>query len=97
IGVLPYLLHKAEAKSKFKANHIVLLIIGAILVGSMVFLQAGEGPVITEMNMSTYILFFFSGFIASSAMILPGISGSFVLLVLGAYPTVIGAVSNMHV
>ena len=37
---------------------------------------------------------FFSGIIASSAMLLPGISGSFILLALGEYFTMLNAVSS---
>lgn len=37
---------------------------------------------------------FVSGFIAICAMILPGISGSFILLLLGSYPIVLGTVSE---
>lgn len=37
---------------------------------------------------------FFAGAIAISAMILPGISGSFILVLLGLYPVVLGAVKN---
>lgn len=43
---------------------------------------------------SSYIFLFFAGSIAACAMILPGISGSFILLLLGAYATVISAVGN---
>jgi putative membrane protein len=39
---------------------------------------------------------FFSGMIAICAMLLPGISGSFILLILGQYAAVLGAVSNLH-
>ena len=45
----------------------------------------------------SYIFLFFAGAIAACAMILPGISGSFILLLLGAYATVIGAVGNQDV
>ncbi|MBD77680.1 MAG: DUF368 domain-containing protein [Crocinitomicaceae bacterium] len=38
---------------------------------------------------------FICGCIAISAMILPGISGSFILILLGAYATVLGAVSSI--
>ncbi|WP_216825091.1 DUF368 domain-containing protein [Agarilytica rhodophyticola] len=40
---------------------------------------------------------FFGGFIAICAMILPGISGSFILLLLGLYPVFIEAVKNVDV
>lgn len=43
---------------------------------------------------STWILFF-AGFIAIIAMILPGISGAFILLLLGAYTSVIGTLSQL--
>ncbi|WP_073007151.1 DUF368 domain-containing protein [Virgibacillus chiguensis] len=92
IGILPYLFYKANAKETFKGNHILLLIIGLVLVGSMMFLNEGELEEITNMNMSTYLLLFGSGFIASAAMILPGISGSFILLIIGVYPTINNAI-----
>jgi len=38
---------------------------------------------------------FLCGFIAISAMVLPGISGSFILLLMGAYATVITAINNV--
>ncbi|MGP4107513.1 DUF368 domain-containing protein [Virgibacillus sp. L01] len=96
LGVLPYLFHKADAKNKFKPNHLVLLIIGAIVVGSMIFLNAGESAVIENKTMSTYVLLFFSGFIASSAMVLPGISGSFMLLIIGVYQTIMTGISSLQ-
>ncbi len=43
---------------------------------------------------STWFLFL-AGFIAIIAMILPGISGAFILLLLGAYTTVIGIVTQL--
>ncbi|ASK61274.1 DUF368 domain-containing protein [Virgibacillus phasianinus] len=96
IGIMPYLFHEADAKQTFRVKHYILIVIGAIIVGSMAFLQAGEPGVIENIATSTYILLFFSGIIASSAMILPGISGSFMLLIIGVYPTIIGAISNLQ-
>lgn len=40
-------------------------------------------------------LFFFAGMLAISAMILPGISGSFILVLLGAYKVVLGAIKDL--
>lgn len=40
---------------------------------------------------------FFAGAIAICAMILPGISGSFILLLLGLYPFVLGAVKGLDI
>ncbi|MGF2614245.1 DUF368 domain-containing protein [Rossellomorea aquimaris] len=96
IGVIPYLAKKSEMKYHFKRTHYVLLLIGALIVASMVFFKSEETAVIQEMTAGTYIMLFFSGFIASAAMILPGISGSFILLIIGVYSTVIGGISNFQ-
>ncbi|UJL47012.1 DUF368 domain-containing protein [Virgibacillus sp. NKC19-16] len=96
LGVLPYLFHKADAKHTFKLKQFVFLIIAVILVASLAFFNPNEGAVIENITGSTYILLFFSGFIASSAMIVPGISGSFMLLLIGVYSTIISAISNLQ-
>jgi len=44
-----------------------------------------------------YVSMFFAGSIALCAMILPGISGSFVLLLLGLYPVFISALANVEI
>ena len=49
----------------------------------------------TEMNFFGMIKLFFGGVLAASAMVIPGISGSFVLLLLGQYNMAIEAVSNL--
>lgn len=42
----------------------------------------------------TYLAYFFSGVIAICAMILPGISGSFLLLIMGKYEQILSAVTS---
>jgi len=54
-------------------------------------------PSIGEALGHTPPVLFFSGMIAICAMILPGISGSFLLLVLGQYDFVLGAVKNFDI
>ncbi|GGM34220.1 DUF368 domain-containing protein [Paraliobacillus quinghaiensis] len=95
IGVLPYLLHKSEAKYKFKVNHFFLLFVGIALVASMLFFRSDTTAPITDITLATYGFLFLAGFIASAAMILPGISGSFLLLIIGVYGTVINAISEL--
>ena len=45
----------------------------------------------------TYLAFFLSGVIAICAMILPGISGSFLLLIMGKYEQVLNAVTDRDI
>ena len=63
-----------------------------LAVGAAVFWLLGfqSGPV----SGPTLLMFFGAGALAICAMILPGISGSFILLMIGMYPAVIGAVHD---
>lgn len=97
LGILPYLFAQAKIKETFKANHYLLLVIGAILIGALNFFDMGAGEAIIESRtIWVYLYLFISGFLASAAMILPGISGSMLLLVIGAYFTVMNAISNFY-
>lgn len=95
IGILPYLFRESNAKSSFKWYHYAILAIGVLLI-SQLQLPVDDGTIIENKTLSTYVILLFSGFLASAAMILPGISGSFVLVVLGMYETIIQAVSEME-
>jgi putative membrane protein len=44
----------------------------------------------------SYLYLFLSGFVAIIAMILPGISGAFILLLMGSYETVIGTINQFR-
>lgn len=68
-------------------------IVVALLIGAAVaFWITLARPVMSPD--STWFLFF-AGFVAIIAMILPGISGAFILLLMGAYTSVIGTVSSL--
>lgn len=67
----------------------------AISIGiGVTYWMVGAVPLETP---ATPLAFFFSGIVAICAMILPGISGSFILVLLGKYPQVLHAVSNREV
>ena len=52
-------------------------------------------PQLNSLDESMFFLFF-AGFIASCAMILPGISGSYILIILGLYKTMTKALINVE-
>ncbi|MBT3983961.1 MAG: DUF368 domain-containing protein [Bacteriovoracaceae bacterium] len=68
-------------------KNIVMIILGAIAA----FLIVGLIPVTTP---TSWWFILFCGMIAITAMILPGISGSFILLILGKYEFITGALKN---
>lgn len=66
-------------------------IAGFAVTALVAFLLLGIKPTNTPHNLLT---FFLAGTIAISAMILPGISGSFLLLIFGKYKAVMGGISG---
>jgi len=76
--------------SKWTAGAVIALIIGATVAWVITSL-----PPMT--NEATNLFIFICGMVAICAMILPGISGSFILLILGAYEVIIKAVKEFDV
>ncbi|KGX86587.1 DUF368 domain-containing protein [Pontibacillus litoralis] len=96
IGIIPFLLHEADYKKTFKPIHYVFMIISACLVASLAFLQEGNPQAWGEsITIGQYVILFFSGWMASMAMLLPGISGSFLLLLIGVYPIITTAIKEL--
>lgn len=96
IGVLPFLFHESGAKTHFRLIHYLLLLAGIIILVLLPEAQGSE-EVIAERNFGVYATLFFAGFLASAAMILPGISGSFILLIMGVYLTVINGLKELDI
>ncbi len=67
---------------------VVLLLVGGVIGFAIVNLVPVETP-------EHPLFIFFSGAIAICAMLLPGISGSFILLILNKYAYVLGALSKL--
>ncbi len=54
---------------------------------------AGGG---SEGDVRAYVMVFFAGLVGASAMVLPGVSGAYLLLVLGQYVTVLAAIDEFR-
>ncbi|WP_275314736.1 DUF368 domain-containing protein [Tenacibaculum bernardetii] len=86
--VLASVIYIAKQITKWNIIAFFLVALGAVVAYYITTLN----PMISE-NSSTLFMFF-AGAIAICAMILPGISGSFILVLLGAYKPVLAAVNN---
>lgn len=95
-GIIPYLLKTSKFKQTFNTLHYILLVLGIVIIVVITLLNNGDkhaGETLT-LNSGLVIKYFIAGMCASSAMLLPGISGSFMLLVFGVYGTVMFAISE---
>ncbi len=77
----------AKAIDRWKLIHVLLFLLGALLA----YYITGLPP---SQSSGSLAFLFLSGALAICATILPGISGSFVLVLLGAYKTLIDALDE---
>ncbi|WP_050798578.1 DUF368 domain-containing protein [Vibrio mediterranei] len=82
--------HMIKQVEQKTLSRFVFLLLGAVFAYSITVLKP------LQMD-PTSINIFFAGCIAICAMILPGISGSFILLLLGMYTPVLGAVKGLQI
>ena len=94
-GIVPMLWRLARVKETFKIQHILVLGIVLILLIAMSFISTGDLVSNPDITMSLLIQLFFAGMIASMTLLLPGISGSLVLLILGYYYIIIAAIDDL--
>ncbi len=88
--VLASIIYIGKQITKWKVKAILALVIGVVIAYYITTLN----PMVTENSSSIFI--FLSGAIAICAMILPGISGSFILVLLGAYKPVLEAIDSKN-
>lgn len=98
LGVIPYIMKQAEVKKNFTKRHIAILVLIGIALASTAFIGTNDDVApIVDLSVPVFFTLFFSGWLASMAMLLPGISGSFILLLLGVYTTAINALSTFNI
>ncbi|KAG27519.1 DUF368 domain-containing protein [Staphylococcus aureus] len=96
IGIVPYLLKISNYKTSFTTKHYMMVIAGIAILIVITLMNNGDKHAGETLTLSTGLIikYFIAGMCASSAMLLPGISGSFMLLVFGVYGTVMLAISE---
>ncbi|NLK68523.1 MAG: DUF368 domain-containing protein [Clostridiaceae bacterium] len=93
-GGIPLLYEKANAGTKRKTD-IIYFILGFVIILIMTF---NVGTIVNLANSTgilQFLFLFLAGIIIAVALILPGISTSFMLLAIGLYDIFIDAVSNL--
>lgn len=94
-GIIPLIYGKATTYG-FKVSHVIPCTFGFFALVVMSFLKdPTDLNADIVINTSLLIKFFIGGIISATALIIPGISGSFVMVMLGIYPAVIRSLSSI--
>ena len=98
LGSVPMIFHRAVRGGKrvtVGSAAAFLIGLGIMLALAFVNESAFSASAETVLTFPLAVRLFFVGALASIAMILPGISGSLIMVIFGTYYTVIGSISNI--
>jgi putative membrane protein len=100
VGIIPLVFMKVKMPGKWFSppEHLMVFIPVLVLVAISVITNgkaSAAGPAEALGSVAYMVFIFFAGIIAAAALIIPGISGSFVLLLLGVYPTAVDALASV--
>ena len=97
VGSIPLIYKKASAQG-VKPKYFIATAIAMAFVISMAVLRNNEGTTAPVADTTvTIVKMFFGGMLSSAAMVIPGTSGSFVMLLLGIYYDIIHAISSLRI
>jgi len=97
IFALPMVIKEERNVLKGKYHNLIFLFLGIGLVFLITYLNRSSGMIfdISHFNVGLMLYVFLAGMVAISAMILPGISGSTLLLIFGLYIPIITSIKEL--
>lgn len=97
VGSFPYLF-KIASKNGFRFTNLIPFTLAFVGLLVMVLTdRSPETPPLRSLEGLQYLWFFIAAVVGMGAMVVPGISGSFVLLLLGAYSTFITSIAEVNI
>lgn len=95
VGGFPLLLRKAKGH-KVSLGYLLSFLSTTSLVIILRLLQTTENTVsLNNVSLFTMIILLLVGMLAASTMVIPGVSGSFVLMLIGFYKPILNTISNI--
>ena len=95
VGSIPMIFNKAEIK-RFSYKVPLYIFVGVAIVFALGLIPDNNVQLDMDIGFTSSILLGLAGFVAAVALVLPGISVSFLLLVMGLYNTTINAISDFY-
>ncbi len=96
IGGIPALYKKTKATA-IRFSSFIYFLLGLVIVVSIGFIPAGNISISTGTGLTHYLMLLVTGIIVALALVLPGISTSHMLLVLGMYDRLLLAITQFDI
>ncbi|HOQ36643.1 MAG TPA: DUF368 domain-containing protein [Acetivibrio sp.] len=96
VGGIPAL-YKKTKETSLRISSGIYFLLGFIIVISIGFIPAGSINISIGSGITHYLMLLLTGIIIALALVLPGISTSHMLLVLGMYDTMLAAITGFDI
>lgn len=94
LGGVVLLFKNMDKKEKFKIKNLLYLFISLAIAALMVYIGKKVG--VKEIENINYIYLIISGFLMSIGIVIPGVSNTIILMLLGVYPLYLSSVSTLY-
>ena len=98
IFAIPYIIKEEKDSLKGKYKNLIFTLLGILLVSIITYINTkinGSGIDVSHLTFLLIVQIFVAGMCAISAMVLPGISGSTLLLIFGLYIPIITSIREL--
>lgn len=95
LGSIPSLIKTANNKKGFRLHYLIYTIATFLLTIFLLFLEKNISN--TLASNTSFLFLIFAGFIMSIGVVIPGVSSSVLLMVLGVYDLYLSAVSSINI
>lgn len=95
LGSIPALVKKVNSKEKFKVHYLFYLFL-SFCVGVFFVILENKLSVASSPTEYSYIFLIFSGFLMSAGVVIPGISSTLILMLLGVYDAYLTSVAILY-
>lgn len=96
LGCIPNLFKIANSQKGFRLHYLIYTVITFIITLSLIIFE-NTFSVSNLQSPSNALFLIFSGFIMSAGVVVPGISSTVLLMILGTYETYLNAVSSVNI
>lgn len=94
LGSVPSVIKQANSKNGFKAKNIIYLVISFIVGIFLVYLE--QNIAISSADNINYIYLIFSGILMAAGVVIPGVSSTVILMILGVYSLYLNSISYLN-
>lgn len=97
---IPLIMKEEKDNINGKYKNIIFAIIGILIVSLITYfnpISGGDSVNIANLNFGLAMYILFAGMVAICAMVLPGISGSTLLLIFGLYIPIINGIKDFYI